>query len=62
MPWRTTTLSGTMSSCPSHAAAWDVHRAIVMVGVSPRPAKAAFRRLVDDVVDQEPYRSARRVF
>lgn len=31
-----------------YLAAWDVHRAVV--------------RLVDDVMDQEPYRSARRVF
>lgn len=45
-----------------YLAAWDVHRAIVFGRCEPQTGKAAFGRLVDDVMDQEPYRSARRVF
>jgi hypothetical protein len=45
-----------------YLAAWDVHRAIVFGRCEPKTGKAAFGRLVDQVMDQEPYRSARRVF
>jgi hypothetical protein len=43
-------------------AAWDVHRAVVFGRCEPKTGKAAFGRLLDDVMSQEPYRSARRVF
>jgi len=43
-------------------AAWDVHRAEVFGRCEPRTGKAAFGRLVDQVMEQELYRSARRVF
>jgi transposase len=45
-----------------YLAAWDVHRAVVFGRCEPKVGKAAFGRLVDQVMDQEPYRSARRVF
>jgi transposase len=45
-----------------YLAAWDVHRAVVFGRCEPKTGKAAFARLVDQVMDQEPYRSARRVF
>jgi transposase len=45
-----------------YLAAWDVHRAVVFGRCEPKTGKAAFGRLVDDVMDQEPYCSARRVF
>ena len=45
-----------------YLAAWDVHRAVVFGRCEPKTGKTAFRRLVDDVMNQEPYRSARRVF
>jgi transposase len=45
-----------------YLAAWDVHRAVVFGRCEPKTGKAAFSRLVDDVMSQEPYRSARRVF
>src|SRR5579859_5368892 len=45
-----------------YLAAWDVHRAVVFGRCAPKTGKAAFGRLVDDVMSQEPYRSARRVF
>lgn len=45
-----------------YMAAWDVHRAVVFGRCEPTTGKAAFGRLVDDVMSQEPYRSARRVF
>jgi transposase len=45
-----------------YLAAWDVHRAVVFGRCEPKTGKAAFGRLVDDVMNQEPYRSARRVF
>jgi hypothetical protein len=45
-----------------YLAAWDVHRAVVLGRCEPKTGKAAFGRLVDQVMDQEPYRSARRVF
>ena len=45
-----------------YLAAWDVHRAVVFGRCEPRTGKAPFGRLVDQVMSQEPYRSARRVF
>src|SRR5579859_3152526 len=45
-----------------YLAAWDVHRARVFGRCERKTGKAAFCRLVDQVMDQEPYRSARRVF
>jgi transposase len=45
-----------------YLAAWDVHRAVVFGRCEPRTGKAPFGRLVDQVMAQEPYRSARRVF
>jgi transposase len=45
-----------------YLAAWDVHHAVVFGRCEPKTGKAAFGRLVDQVMDQEPYRSARRVF
>lgn len=45
-----------------YLAAWDVHRAAIFGRCEAKTGKAAFGRLVDDVMDQEPYRSARRVF
>jgi hypothetical protein len=44
-----------------YLAAWDVNRAVVFGWCEPKTGKAAFGRLVDDVMNQEPYRSARRV-
>ena len=45
-----------------YLAAWDVHRAVVFGRCEPTTGKAAFGRLVDQVMTQEPYRSAHRVF
>lgn len=45
-----------------YLAAWDVHRAMVFGRCEPKTGKAAFGRLVDAVMSQEPYRSARRAF
>jgi transposase len=45
-----------------YLAAWDVHRAVVFGRCEQQTGKASFGRLVDDVMGQEPYRSARRVF
>lgn len=45
-----------------YLAAWDVHRAAVFGRCEPKTGKAPFGRLVDQVMAQEPYRSARRVF
>jgi len=45
-----------------YLAAWDVHRAVVFGRCEPKTGKAAFGRLVDQVMDEEPYRPARRVF
>jgi hypothetical protein len=44
-----------------YLAAWDVHRAVVFGRCEPKIGKAAFGRLVDQVRNQEPSRSARRV-
>ena len=43
-------------------AAWDVHRARVFGRCEQATGIEAYRRLVDDVMAQEPYKSARRVF
>jgi transposase len=45
-----------------YLAAWDVHRAALFGRCEPATGKAAFGRLVDQVMTLEPYRSARRVF
>ncbi len=46
----------------AYLAAWDVRRGGVIGRCEPKTGKAAFGRLVDQVMQQEPYRSARRVF
>ena len=46
----------------AYLAAWDVHRARLFGRCEPRSGIAPFDRLVEDVMSQEPYRSARRVF
>ena len=46
----------------AYLAAWDVHQARVFGRCEPRNGIAAFDRLVEQVMTQEPYRSARRVF
>lgn len=45
-----------------YLAAWDVHRAIVFGRCEPRIGIAPFDRLVEQVMTQQPYRSADRVF
>lgn len=42
--------------------AWDVRRGLPLGRCEPKNGIAAFDRLVDQVMSQEPYRSARRVF
>ncbi len=46
----------------AYLAAWDVRRGGVIGRCEARTGKASFGRLVDQVMQQEPYRSARRVF
>ncbi len=46
----------------AYIAAWDVHRARLFGRCEARSGIKAFDRLVADVMSQEPYRSARRVF
>jgi hypothetical protein len=46
----------------AYMAAWDVKEAKVFGRCEKNSGIAAFERLVDDVMSQEPYRSARRVF
>ncbi len=43
-------------------AAWDVHQAKLFGCCEPTTGIAPFKRLVDQVMGQEPYASARRVF
>src|SRR5689334_2368054 len=43
-------------------AAWDVHRAKVFGRCEVKSGIAPVDRLVSEVMDQEPYKSARRVF
>jgi hypothetical protein len=52
-------------SVPASSSTWQlgiVYRAVVFGRCEPGTGKAAFGRLVDDVMNQEPYRSARHVF
>lgn len=46
----------------TYIAAWDVHRAKVFGRCEPKNGIAPFDRLVAQVMSQEPYRSAARVF
>ena len=46
----------------AYLAAWDVHRAKVFGRCEATTGLAPFDRLVAQVMSQEPYRSARRVF
>ena len=46
----------------AYLAAWDVHRAKLFGRCERKNGIAAFERLVAQVMRQEPYRSARRVF
>jgi len=46
----------------AYLAAWDVHRARVFGRCEPTTGIAPFGRLVDQVMSEEPYASARRVF
>lgn len=46
----------------AYLAAWDVHRAKIFGRCEATPGIAPFDRLVEGVMAQEPYRSARRVF
>jgi hypothetical protein len=46
----------------AYLAAWNVHRAKVFGRCETSTGIASFDRLVEDVMAQEPYRSARRVF
>jgi DDE superfamily endonuclease len=50
------------SGAVQYLAAWDVHRVVVFGRCEPRTGKAPFGRLVEQLMSQEPYRSARRVF
>jgi hypothetical protein len=46
----------------TYLAAWDVHRAKVFGCCVPKAGIAPFDKFVDNVMNQKPYRSARRVF
>jgi hypothetical protein len=46
----------------AYLAAWDVHHARLFGRCEARNGIAAFDRLVEQVMTQDPYRSARRVF
>jgi hypothetical protein len=46
----------------AYFAAWDVHRAKLFGRLEPTTGIAPFDRLVSQVMAEEPYRSARRVF
>ena len=46
----------------AYLAAWDVHRARLFGRCERRNSIAAFHRLVGQIMRQQPYRSARRVF
>jgi transposase len=46
----------------AYLAVWDVHRAKLFGRCERKTGIAAFERLVAQVMSQEPYRSARRVF
>jgi transposase len=49
-------------SALAYLAAWDVHRAKIFGRCTATTGIAPFDRLVKEVMSQEPYRSARRVF
>lgn len=46
----------------AYLAAWDVHRAKIFGRCEQKTGIAPFERLVEQVMNQEPYRSAERVF
>jgi len=46
----------------NYLAAWDVRRAKVFGRCEPKTGIVPFGRLVDQVMTQEPYCSAKRVF
>jgi len=46
----------------AYLAAWDVHRARIFGRCEQKTGIKPFERLIDQVMSQEPYRSARRVF
>ncbi len=46
----------------NYLAAWDVHRASIFGRCEPKTGIASFDRLVHQVMTQQPYRSAERVF
>lgn len=46
----------------AYLAGWDVRRAKIFGRCEPKTGIEPFHRLVDQVMQQEPYRSARRVF
>lgn len=46
----------------AYMAAWDVHRAKIIGRCEPTTGIEPFRRLVNQVMSTEPYKSARRVF
>ena len=46
----------------AYMAAWDVHRARIFGLCKPKTGIKSFHDLVDLVMSQEPYRSARRIF
>lgn len=46
----------------AYIAAWDVHRAALFGRVSTKISMLAFDAVVAEVMEQEPYRSAQRVF
>jgi hypothetical protein len=46
----------------TYLAAWDVHRAKIFGRMEPKSGIASFARLVAQVMNQEPYRSASRVY
>ena len=46
----------------AYLAAWDVHRAKLFGRLEEKSGLAPFGRLVDQVMQREPYRSAKRVF
>lgn len=48
--------------CLNYIAAWDVHRANIFGRCEPKTGIVPFDRLVNDVMRQEPYCSAKRVF
>ena len=55
-------VSGVVSVPPRTGAAWDVHRARIFGRCEDKTAIAPSERLARQVMSQEPYRSAARVF